>query len=86
MKANGQYKPNAPDFSSVDKFDTRGNGEASNVPIWIEKDGVINEDEAKLLTEAGVDLSLPNSPQDLANAGATPIAAAQSAVAETKVF
>lgn len=76
LKASGQYKINAPDFSSVDKFDVRGNGEPNNIPIWLTKDGVLNEDEAKMLVAAGVDISLPNSPQDVQQAAAANVAAA----------
>lgn len=76
LKASGQYKPNAPDFSSVDKFDVRGNGEPNNIPIWLTKDGVLNEDEAKMLVAAGVDINLPNSPQDVQQAAAANVAAA----------
>lgn len=80
LKASGQYKPNAPDFNSVDQFDGLGrDGGKGNVPIWITKDGVLNEDEARLLTAAGVDLTLPNSPQDLAAAQAAPIPAVETA-------
>lgn len=77
LKASGQYKATAPDFNSVDKFDLRGNGEPSNVPIWlVDRNGVYNEDAASLLAAAGVDLSLPNSPQDQAVASAQNVAAA----------
>lgn len=77
LKASGQYKSTAPDFNSVDKFDIRGNGEASNVPIWlVDRNGVYNEDAANLLSAAGVDLTLPNSPQDQAVAAAQNVAAA----------
>jgi hypothetical protein len=75
LKASGDYKPNAPDFSSVDKFDGLGrDGEKGSAAIWITKDGVLNENEARMLTAAGVDLTLPNSPQDLANQATAPAA------------
>ncbi len=68
-KADGSYKPTAPDFQSVTKFDLKGDGESRNLPIWlVDRDGAYNAEVAEMLTKAGVDLSVSDSPKETAAA------------------
>lgn len=62
LKASGQYKATAPDFSSIDKFDL-GRDEPTFIPIWlVDRNGEFNAEMAEKLEAAGVDLTLPNEP------------------------
>lgn len=55
-KDAGAYKPTAPDFSSVDKF------EGKNIPLWLnDANGNTNEDTQALLAKAGASALQPDT-------------------------